>query len=548
MLGSPPQGCSPWPVAAICSGYSHPRRQTPKTKSEMAQPEELIISPHTGVVALQWFGGRQCLVHRETGERCELDATPRQRWRLHIDTEGAGFVSNGMRSDWIDDLLKITICEKAGGREKYVVFNEPPHGTKKTMRLQHYAEDARPDLNIALKTPHSSISLVATHRRSLVAGSHCLWNLPHVFKTLCLETQRGDASRWTSHGWPAWAKIIELVGLPAHHLMKKSTRRLGDKSVGMALASSKTAEARMCSTHAFVALLSKWASDGKGGMRHPNDKSKVESLLAAVVEAPFGSNGQEELCMTIFLHGAEWNPPLCPTGQRPLRLVCRRGFVELRDLAAIADPAVRATMSLLRPLANDEGLVSLRLALPALAADCFNPRTGWLFKQLVWCVGHSADDFFDKQLRHIREAPLAKQPGTASNKGILKYWFGTLEAFRDPLCLHIALDGSTLLKRSVVAGIVALPEGTGAVFPPQVAVLGGRGEAYRGGTRAHTTGRARPILRVRGAHTTESDFRTTGGGPAVFRGNAAFLVRSTAVFGPYYGIPGLPRRPTRWGG
>lgn len=502
---------------ATCIG---PIPQPTRPRSEMLQSEEFVVCPHSGVVSLHEFNGRQCIVHRETGERRLLDADARRKWRLRFDTEGAGFVANGAQSLWVDDLLQHAVCSPDGRSQKYVVFSGAPGEQRTTMPLRSFVEDLRPDLDITIELLRLPIALRASYRRSLVAGSHCLWNIPQIFKSLRLESQRGDASRWTSHGWPVWVKLVGLVGLPDHHLMKKSLRHLGDEAVGAPLASSETAEARVCSSLALLALVSKWACEGKCGMRSASDKEKIQALLVALVDAPFSSGEGQERHLTIFLEEAAWEPPLVPTGQKPLILVCRQGFLDLGGLSAVADPNIRAVLALFRPLVGDERCIALRRALPALAADCLNPRTVWFFKQLVWGIGFLIDDCFGHQLRHARESPLAKKSFTVANKGVLKYWFGIQHAFRDPSCLHISLDGSTLLKRSVVAGVVVLPEGTGAVFPPQVGL--GRGWGWwLGGGPGPILRTGRSILRVGSVHTTEPGPRTTGGGPAVFSGENA---------------------------
>lgn len=139
----------------------------------------------------------------------------------------------------------------------------------------------------------------------------------------------------------------------------------------------------------------------------------------------------------------------------------------MRCLAAVPDARARATLALLRRVAGDQGFIPLKVALPALAAECQHDGARWLFRQLVWCVGFWLDEFFGRRFRDLSEMPLAKQSCTAGHKGIIKYWLGIVGTFKDPSCLHIAVDGSTLLKRSVVTGMIALPDGTGAVFPPQ---------------------------------------------------------------------------------
>lgn len=354
-----------------------------------------------------------------------------------------------------------------GSGQKYIVFKKEPGGQSIKMQLDEFVDDARPDLRIDVKLALGPVSLAATYRRAPLKGCHRQWNMLQLFKALHMEAQKGDVGRWASHGWEAWEKHLRMAGLSEHHLVKKCLRHLGDEHVGMPLASANLVEARACTSHGLLALVSKWAADGKVGLRHSGDKEKLRVLLAAMVEAPFRDGECAQRTCTVFLEAAVWEPPLCPTGRKPLHVHVQQGRLNLRSLAVVPDCRARAVLSLLRPAAGYEDSIPLRVALPILAADSYNEATGWLYKQLVWCVGFWVDDFYKDRLRSAFVMPLSAQSHTAGDTGLFKYWFAMRGAFRDAGCLHIALDGSTLLKRSVVAGVCVLPNGTGAIFPPQ---------------------------------------------------------------------------------
>lgn len=71
----------------------------------MTSSGELEVCPHSGVVSLHDFGGRQCIVHFVTGERCVLDDVSPQRWRLQFVENGAGYIAAAGASGWVGELL-----------------------------------------------------------------------------------------------------------------------------------------------------------------------------------------------------------------------------------------------------------------------------------------------------------------------------------------------------------------------------------------------------------------------------------------------------------
>lgn len=302
-------------------------------------------------------------------------------------------------------------------------------------------------------------------------GQHMWWGMLKVHSSLGLQAQAGKAHRWCEHGWRRWSDfIVNVMKLPEGHLQKKWQADIAEVGTG----DDGVGEGRFASTVALLALLVRWVSlsPKKGGLGSADDRESASLLLSAflrkILEGP--------LRLTIFIDtGCNFGEIGWREGADLVDLQVTQGMTDIRSLVrrphhlcGLLDAGLKQQgVDTTRPIA----LVSLLKGAMELCGGKDNHRGAWFARQLIWAFGRAIDEVCWRELGMIPNLPELPATTTSRSRCLMRYFLAPNEAFKDPVVLHVALDGSSLAEKSVVAGIVCLPTNVAAVFQPQV-VLG----------------------------------------------------------------------------
>lgn len=85
-------------------------------------------------------------------------------------------------------------------------------------------------------------------------------------------------------------------------------------------------------------------------------------------------------------------------------------------------------------------------------------------------------------------APCASRPVRQGEKALTKYYLATRRAFSDASYIQLSLDASSVMGKSMVFGLAALPDNQAVVYPPQVALVGGGSRTCLGSCSTRSCG------------------------------------------------------------
>lgn len=168
--------------------------------------------------------------------------------------------------------------------------------TKVATTLEAFVCNLLNDVEVEFRSPpHGWVRVDVVVRQCPMQGYYLMWNLLQLGKVWELSAHKGMVGKWAQHGWERWcAYLSEEVGLHEAHAQRKTMVR--DMSlVGEAASSSEglVADFRCMSTHALVAMLSRWASESfHFHMKGDADRDTVRGCLQSWCAKAFGnSNG-----------------------------------------------------------------------------------------------------------------------------------------------------------------------------------------------------------------------------------------------------------------
>lgn len=423
--------------------------------------------PHIGHVRLQICDGRQLLVHLQTCEVQYIEPAD-EPWSLTFDTEGTGFIHSGPTSHWVADILKECACSAEDG-SLFVIAGDD----QALVRLSDYRSRSLADLTWEMELPPiGKLQLNVRMHLRRPFGFYILWDALQLYKSLGLQSQGGAACKWASHGWARWrAFLVDDVALADHHLVNR-TLSSRHTLVGQPIVSNDNplADQRCFSTHAVLALSARWCSpDPRGSFRAESDRQSARGLLFAMVRI-FATSSAKAPVWTLFLDTeAVWAPPAMPGGACPIDIVMHGATLDLQPLREIDIPLAHALVALLKGLipAPIDRLPIVDI-LSGIAQHRKQADFRWFFRQLIWWLGRLLDQRAAIDLRDAEETPMACQSVRQRQKSLYKYWLAMRRAFREPMTLHLLVDGSTVLRKPMVCGLIAGPDSIGMIYPPQV--------------------------------------------------------------------------------
>lgn len=152
-------------------------------------------------------------------------------------------------------------------------------------------------------------------------------HLLDLYRQLGLQSQKGRAGRWLSHGWTAWQKLAtEVCCLPENHIRDAVPRVASGLPLPIAVDDEKVLGQKSVSAVALVALLARWSCGGgkhTGAMHTAPDSVSCGAALDGLV----GHAAQLMGALSLHLAGAAWHPPLLPSGDGHIILKVENGAI-----------------------------------------------------------------------------------------------------------------------------------------------------------------------------------------------------------------------------
>ena len=389
-------------------------------------------------------------------------------YTLSSHDSGFCFLTSPSETKWVSDLLSFPVflnegrnaCVISGGRE---------------VLLRDYTSKTVADTEVTLSLGVLGDRKFMVHGWKVPKdGARLRWHVLRIFTEMKLNPHGGCAHRWAFHGWARWQEFAKEIGLASSQMIKKDM----SASLIEAGTSDDVGERRSMGTHALIACLARWSAlpKCKGGLGSDDDKLKMAGLLDCLVGVAM-SNGVR--AWTLFMdNDSTWGPPKLPTGRHMIDIKAEDGKLEILPLATVRSSLVFG-QAIVRAMTKAgvciAGRVGVRHALQASLQEQTKQNRRPLmsfFKQLVWFVGTLCDELLFARFeqagpgRHVTTT-LAVGSETQRSRMLMKYFLSMRHEFQQPKVLHLALDGSTLLKKTTMVGLVALPSNVGMTFPPQ---------------------------------------------------------------------------------
>lgn len=374
---------------------------------------------------------------------------------MGFDDEGFAFVAgDGLDSEWLEERFRIRLYKGDGAGDFKVEDGD------EIFDFAQWKHD---------RIDHKDLRVESSTRRHFTIRVSCWvqpqsscrlwWHLPSLYEQLGLSSHHGKAGRWTSHSWAAWVAFAATLGLAACHLRQQVEH--GDPTVigNCGGVSDRVLPEKAMSSHMLVACLSTWSAACRrpGRARAASDQQTNELLLMNLLEKV---GGEERLVLVFCDEEAQWKPPSFPIGRMGLVLRCSGGLIDLRPLVRFPEEAVR----------------SLRKAIPDFSQEPFHlsdvlrnlagKDCAWIFRQLVWFAGSLVDEAFSKEVLD-GHATDAVKTAAMEDKRLVKYWLGCSEKFNEPKFVSMTMDLARIGQKKRAFGIIALPDNSGCVYPPQ---------------------------------------------------------------------------------
>ena len=323
-------------------------------------------------------------------------------------------------------------------------------------------------------------------------GATIWWSMQSFYEKLGL--QQGTASQWYHKRWLQWQAWLAKLGLRTPHLRRavgaQTSRSVKARDTEPDEALWRVLPFYSVSTYAFLALLVRLSSKQWSQLKDKEHQLAFEHFLAAWLLQLLPKSAK----LTIYLEGVEHVPGLGLAGEQPVELKLENGQVDLTGLIESSWPRAQQwckglALFLVRPKVDLQGFLG-EVFLKGAAMQL-------LFIQLVVLLGIMVEDAAaralqpdaargnavepspmgasgaaDRSHRHSRmKEKLAHEAATKLKHKVaerrLQYFMATRQAFTGQQVYHMAVDCSRIGKQNIMAGVVALPDGTMAICPPQ---------------------------------------------------------------------------------
>jgi hypothetical protein len=238
------------------------------------------------------FSGRHVLTHSITSEQCTLEVGD---WSLH-DLDGycglidASIADEELQGSWATDHMKqsIYIQEGIAGPTEVIVQNSGPDGGHQ--RGQQLASALAEVQWCSITWPIGRMNNKFKHHVAQFLlprkGARWWWRLQDIHINLGIKSclsKLSPHSRWVSKRMQSWQKWVVQHGLTGS-VMRGVAKGAHDNT-------ENPAEWPTCSTHAFIAILSRCAflNPRLGGLNEEEEREGAAVYLQTLVQAACGS-------------------------------------------------------------------------------------------------------------------------------------------------------------------------------------------------------------------------------------------------------------------
>jgi len=393
-----------------------------------------------------------------------LETQP-QPWALASDDEGRSYMFSSDTVEWATNKFEYNLFPGAEADEVFVDCGDD--GGFVPLREFHHRRSGDRQAAIHVQgLGDLSFGVMLANRG--FEGACVWWNMLDLHSRLRFHG-RVQPGRWAAAAWNRWARFLEdTCGLAGHMMNKAPSAVAGDSSDRFGsriFDDERAADFRMCSSHAVVALLTRWAFGcrSQGGLELYEDRAAAQGLLEALLEKV------PHLPIPIYIEDVRLSESGWPQGSRGISLPLSSEGIRLSVLASSRHLLARAICRKFPQVVADAG-ASLKLSslLDGLLQDRKDQLLWSALKQVIQWVGKCVDTHLRDDLAIAAGASFVDCGRRAMDKRLSKYFLGIREAFHRPQVVHMAIDQGTVGKKPTVVGLLALPDNSGAIFPPQV--------------------------------------------------------------------------------
>lgn len=420
-------------------------------------------------------GQHDVLVNMWTGERLTL---PDGDWRIGFTDDGAGVLlapdgEPRLAAEVLELRLQVeqgSLVVVGGGLDMSIPERFNQHVTK----------------FICLRSLGSEgLAVEVAQFATTVAGARVWWSLPSVYDALGLGA---NSARWYHKSWHKWRAYVMKLGIGDPHMRRsiatQNSRRIENDLVGDWVEDMRCLPWYSLSSYAFVALLCRWSSP-KWEQAAMDRLRAFKVCLTAVCDNFWpGDFRSDVFAQPLVVPGV----PL--QGDDSVQLVFSGGVVDLSSLMASGHPTFRAWSSRLALRAR-----GARWACDQLLVSIFQEGVALepLFAQLVHVLGERLDflvcdeagdqaapDSFgvvaasvakgtEVEQRRFNKTMMARVRNKLTMRMAerrLQYFLACRSHFQANVNYSMAVDGSRIGQKNIMAGFIADAEGVCAVCPP----------------------------------------------------------------------------------
>ena len=322
-------------------------------------------------------------------------------------------------------------------------------------------------------------------------GATIGWSMRSFYEKLGLQ---GIASQWYRKRWLQWQAWLAKLGLRTPRLRRaveaQTSRSVKARDTEPDEALWRVLPFYSVSTYAFLALLVGLTSKQWSQLKAKEHQLAFEHFLAAWLPQLLPRSAK----LTIYLEDVEHVPGLGLAGEQPVGLKLGNGQVDLVGLIDGSWPRAQQgckglALFLVRPEVDLQGFLD-EVFLKGAAMQLLFIQLGVLLGLMVEDAAAralqpdaargnavepspmGASGAADRSHRHSRmKEKLAHEAATKLKHKVaerrLQYFMATREDFTGQQVYHMAVDCSRLGKQNIMAGVVALPNGTMAICPLQ---------------------------------------------------------------------------------
>ena len=393
--------------------------------------------------------GETWLLHHGTGELALLPTDMEWREEIHFNDNHQAYVVNvAGQTRWVSAFLNHHLY-KAG--EKKLVCSWLPDRPEKLL--------VKEEINQAntkwLSHKRVLIDVANQRQRNLAVwprmlpkeGMSCSIDLHSFHKDAGIQASKWP-STWLKGIWTSITKYLHQdLGLPPSHL--RTGTQTAEEGCGCPCATA--------SSHALLALLSRWASHSRKGMQLVADRETCREHLRTLI--CYVSHSVGKLRLRVWGRSCRWNPPALWVGDRfGETWEMTDGCFDASDIPS----DIMQTITTENVVGNKVGAEFVLISMSSIKPSSSNLRS------LIIQLGSILDMILWRASMAVAQDPTQSRHEMLRN--LAKYVAAGRHAFAGSRRLSLSVDASRVGKRKILSGVIADSSGgVVAILPPQVA-------------------------------------------------------------------------------